>query len=278
MDSAQYGTLPKRGGKQKVEHKRNRFRTMAFRHTRAMWLPKQLYPDDVFIVSYPRSGNTWVRFLFANLLGRQGEEIDFYSVHQHVPEVGRHESIIERLQHPRLIKSHSPYVPEYSKVIYIVRDGRDVYVSYYFYNSKRLPHGTTFKEFLKRTDHFPCLWSEHVSSWLFDRPESSNVLVVRFEDLISNCLAQLERMCRFIGLERNTEELRSAVSAASFSNLHRLETERGRPYAGEQTQIFTRSGNIGDWHGYFGIEEKQIYKSREGHVLIQAGYEVDNNW
>ena len=79
------------------------------------WLPSTVYPDDVFIVSYPKSGNTWVRFLIANLLKQQNEEIDFYTVNRYVPEVGRHEEIIAGLKRPRIMKSHAPYVREISQ-------------------------------------------------------------------------------------------------------------------------------------------------------------------
>jgi len=242
------------------------------------WLPSKLYPDDVFIVSYPRSGNTWVRFLIANLLKQGDEVIDFYTSNKYIPEVGRHDEIIQSLNRPRVMKSHAPYVRKYPRVIYVVRDGRDVYVSYYFYRLKHLPPGTTFKEFLKRRDHFPCLWGEHVSSWLFRKPSRQQILVVRYEDLACNCFEQLRRMADFIGLEAQEDQLRRAVEAASFENMRRLEFERGRPYRNDSPDVFVRKGQPGNWKEFFGPEEKAIFKPREGHVLIKLGYETDDNW
>ena len=46
----------------------------------------QIRPDDVFIVSYPKSGNTWVRFILANLLA-PGERITFRNIDNYVADV-----------------------------------------------------------------------------------------------------------------------------------------------------------------------------------------------
>lgn len=242
------------------------------------WLPSTVYPDDVFIVSYPKSGNTWIRFLIANLLKHQNEEIDFYTVNRYVPEVGRHEEIIAGLKRPRIMKSHAAYVREYPRVIYVVRDGRDVYVSYYFHRLKHLPPGTTFKEFLKRRDHFPCLWGKHVTSWLFRKPRSSKILIVRYEDLVRDCLEQLRGIADFIGLQVDEDQLRYAVEASSFENMRRLEFEKGRPYKKEGPEVFMRRGQPRNWREFFGPEEKAFFKSREGYVLVKLGYEKDNGW
>ncbi|MEW6192543.1 MAG: sulfotransferase domain-containing protein [Bacillota bacterium] len=245
---------------------------------RSIWVPSVVRPDDVFIVSYPKSGNTWVRFLIANLLRQKNEEIDFHTVHQYIPEVGRHEEIIARQSRPRIMKSHSLYRPEYPKVIYIIRDGRDVYVSYYFHRLKDLPPGTTFKDFLKCKDHYPCSWGKHVSSWLFRKHQLSKILVVKYEELINDCTGQLKRMADFIGLDPKEDELRYAVEASSFQNMQRLELEKGRPYQNEGPEVFVRKGKPGNWKEFFGPEEKAIFKSRDGKMLIKLGYETNNEW
>ena len=44
-----------------------------------------VYADDTFIVSYPRSGNTWTRFLIANLLHPE-VEVGFANIDSFVPD------------------------------------------------------------------------------------------------------------------------------------------------------------------------------------------------
>ena len=240
------------------------------------WLPNTIYPDDVFLVSYPKSGNTWLRFLIANIL-KQHEEINFHTVHNCVPEVSEQEEIIDNLQRPRVMKSHAPYIREYPKVIYLIRDGRDVYVSYYFHRLKQLPADYTFREFLMRQDHYPCTWGEHVSSWLIKR-SSYDFLIVKYEDLIADCVKQLRRITNFLSLEASEYQLKLAMKKSSFDNMRRLEFEKGRLYKDHGPKIFMRKGKTGDWKNFFGKNEKTIFKSREGQPLITLGYESDDRW
>ena len=102
--------------------------------------PKSIHNDDTFIVSYPKSGNTWFRFILSNLLRQSAEEnIDFHSACRYVPDIEVHHPELEALQRPRFIKSHCPRLIEaYPRVIYLVRDPRDVYVSYFYYLRKKL--------------------------------------------------------------------------------------------------------------------------------------------
>ncbi len=109
-----------------------------------------VFDDDVFIVSYPRSGNTWTRFLIGNLL-RLDEPATFANIESRVAEIyfnPDHE--LRKLPRPRLLKSHEPFQPRYPRVIYIVRDPRDVAVSFYHHNVKarNIPDGYPMDDFI----------------------------------------------------------------------------------------------------------------------------------
>ena len=243
----------------------------------SIWLPNKIYSDDVFIVSYPKSGNTWLRFLLANLLKLPGEEIDFHTVHRYIPEVGEEEDNSVNVMRPRIMKSHACKISEYPRIVYLIRDGRDVYVSYYFHRLKQLPPDTTFKKFIERQDHYPSTWGEHIESWLF-RGSNPNMLIVRYEDLFRDILNQLKRIVGFIGLELTERQLRIAIDNSSFEKMRRIELEKGRRFKDKGPDLFIRSGKPGDWKKYFGMEEKKIFKLRDGPTLNKLGYETNSNW
>src|SRR5437588_13041373 len=81
-------------------------------------------PTDVFLVSYPRSGNTWLRFLLANAL-RPAQVATFADVGAVVPDIydGPDRDLLRRPA-PRVLKSHEPFDERYRRVLYLVRHPR----------------------------------------------------------------------------------------------------------------------------------------------------------
>jgi len=233
---------------------------------------------DVFLVSYPRSGNTWVRFLIANLLKPEGIEIDFHNVQEYVPEINRNNDIIESLPSPRVIKSHALYKSAFPKVIYLVRDGRDVYVSYFYYRLKQLEEGTSFSEYIRRKDHFPSLWNEHVESWLTWDHAQPNLLLVRYEDLLSKPEVELRKIANFIGIQRSDEVISNAVEVSRFDKMREIDQTKGRKYNLTGTKDFVRKGKAGTWQEEFSREDIEFFKENAGDLLIRLGYESDLDW
>src|SRR5437764_14210828 len=75
-------------------------------------------PDDVYLVSYPRSGNTWTRFLIANLLDHENPP-SFADIEARIPAINLWpDKFLLRLPRPRILKSHEYFDPRYPRVIY----------------------------------------------------------------------------------------------------------------------------------------------------------------
>src|SRR6201987_839110 len=111
-----------------------------------------VYPDDVFLVSYPRSGNTWTRFLLGNLI-HQDEPVTFSNIESRIPEIYFNpDRALRALPRPRMLKSHECFQPQYPHVIYIVRDPRDVAISFYHHNVKagNIPDDYSITSFVSR--------------------------------------------------------------------------------------------------------------------------------
>src|SRR5215472_5869409 len=74
-----------------------------------------VFQDDIFITSYPRSGNTWTRFLISNLV-YQDEPSTFANIEARVPEIYfNSDRYMRSLSPPRLLKSHEYFQPQYPR-------------------------------------------------------------------------------------------------------------------------------------------------------------------
>src|SRR6266511_1501639 len=63
------------------------------------------FSDDIMLVSYPRSGNTWLRFLIGNLISR--EPVRFANIERIIPDIYHHsDRELRKLPRPRFLKSH----------------------------------------------------------------------------------------------------------------------------------------------------------------------------
>ena len=192
-------------------------------------------PDDTFVVSYPRSGNTWTRFLIANLLFPD-RAVSFANIEQLIPDAEAQSSrFLKRLPSPRIIKSHQYFDHRYPKVVYITRDPRDVAVSYYNFSRK-------YRHF---ADDFPLeqyvhgfvngtlmssawgTWGENVGTWMAARNGRPGFLLLRYEDMIEQTETELAKIARFFGMDASPEKLRKAISNSSADRLRQLENQEG---------------------------------------------------
>ena len=135
-----------------------------------IWLRHRgLSANDIFLASYPRSGNTWLRFVLSEAL--TGQSIDFDNVDHFVPELKWHRGAAPILAgQGRLIKTHEAWRKEYRKAIYIVRDVRDVALSTYA-RTKQLGIVDSqlddyLRSILQGRAHQYGAWHNHVRSWL----------------------------------------------------------------------------------------------------------------
>ena len=243
-----------------------------------------VFPDDTFLVSYPKSGNTWARFLIANLL-RPNEQVGFSNIHQIIPgiDVVPHREML-RFPRPRIIKSHQYFDTRYKRVVYIVRDPRDVALSEYHAQrkSKRIGDDYPIQEFVRSflagesCDYGS--WGEHAASWLSTRYGQAGFLLLRYEDMLRDTAGELSRMAGFLGIHSTSEQIEQAVARSRADKMRKLEKSQASQFNAtkdtRQDILFVRNAKAGGWHSE--LPEASILQIEQawGHLIRWLGYEL----
>lgn len=259
----------------KVTRTKLRVPLIWFRH-------RGLSPSDVFVASYPRSGNTWLRFLLYEAL--TGDPSEFEKVNRDVPDVGNQAKAKPMFAGGgRLIKTHEPYRREYRKAVYVVRDVRDVALSEYAYEKAWGRVATNFDGFLelflrgKVNGYGP--WQDHVSSWV-DSPlqASGDLLVINFGEMRRDTEGSLARILGFLGARLNPEAIHQVAKNNSVDRIRDKEDRSpqivrrsGKETSGEENR-FIRSGNAGGWRSRLTERQAAEIERVMGNVISRVGF------
>jgi hypothetical protein len=245
-----------------------------------------IYSDDTFIVSYPRSGNTWTRFLVANLLHPQ-EEVTFATIESQVPDSEAQSRIhLRRVPRPRFIKSHQYFHPRYRKVVYIVRDPRDVALSYYDFQRKyrqikdSYPLPSFISDFVvgRMISAGWGTWRENAGSWIYARGGTPGFLLLRYEDMLADTLNQTARLARFLGVKPTSALLEQAIGRSAADHMRELEQTQGGQWVstkGKRTDIpFVRGATSGMWKTQLAENSVAEIEAAWGSIMSALGYEL----
>jgi hypothetical protein len=248
-----------------------------------------VYPDDTFIVSYPRSGNTWARFLIANLV-HPNEAVTFANIEKLIPDTSSQSNrALRRTPRPRIIKTHQYFDPRYRKVIYIVRDPRDVALSYYQFQRKyrQIEDGYPLERYVEDFVAGSLIswdwgtWGENVASWISTRGQNANFMLLRYEDMIENTTRELVRIAGFLGLEPTPERLEEAVCRSSADRMRALEQTESQQWAATKNRRkdipFVGTATAGKWKLHLPLIAIHRIEFAWGDLMSDLGYELSTS-
>jgi hypothetical protein len=185
-----------------------------------------------------------------------------------------------------------------AKLIYIVRDGRDVLISERFRNfveeSKFLSaEDKRIIEHLRKdqsqfTNGTRSIFTETfirrvAKGWVQNLQETEdegrrlfgeNYLGMRYEDLLSAPFQEMIKLWRFLGVKEISSILLEEIRAELASN----PDEEWQAKRNEGIASFLPKGQAGNWQKLFSDRDKSLFKEIAGEMLIKWKYEKDLNW
>ncbi len=231
--------------------------------------------SEVYILSYPKTGRTWLRVLIGRYLSLkynlpedlmlQTEEITTASG---LPKVSfTHEGwgMRDEKTYTELTRDKSQYGTK--KVILIGRDVKDTLVSAYFQATKRINvFEGTLSEFIVSEKFGVLKVLGFYDVWLKNRHIPQSFLFISYEELHQDPHNTLLKVLNFIGeTDTNQNLLEQSVEYSSFNNLKKMETENKfksnimRPKNSDDPESYkVRKGKVGGYTEYLS-EEDQVF-------------------
>ena len=252
----------------------------------------------IWLASYPKSGNTWVRLFLKSYLSKNKEKFNINQKPNDDFKINRfpNNKILKEMQIDsdnffeiaknwitvqekinlnnglNILKTHNAMCTineskftnkdNTSGAIYIVRDPRDVAVSFSYHLGITLSemvdlmineeHLISEKDFVLEKKEagstFLSSWSNHYNSW--KNYNLSKILIIKYEDLVKKTFEKFYEIISYLNkiekIEINEKNISNSIEITKFENLQNLE----KKYGFEETTLsktFFREGKIGSW-------------------------------
>lgn len=269
----------------------------------------------LWLASYPKSGNTWVRIFLANLLKGDGAPVDINRVGEATlaepgtagfslidprpwqewspAEIARmrpkvQERIAATVEGIVPVKTHSAFVRDHGVssinmavshgAIYVVRNPLDIAVSYAHHQGMEIDaiialmgqsmfrtptNGTNVHEVMGS-------WSEHVASWTAN--PSPQLHVMRYEDMLANPERVFLALARFMRVEADEANVRTAAANAAFDKVAAMEARGGFVERTPAQERFFRSGRSGGWRDVLSKSQVKAIVTVHSEQMARFGY------
>jgi alcohol sulfotransferase len=243
----------------------------------------KLQKADIVVVSFGKSGRTWLRVMVSHLFRVMYDLPEnailgfdnFHNLNRNVPKIFfTHDNYIKDFTGDFETKQ-----PFYNKrVVLLARDPRDVAVSQFFQWKFRIkpskvainnypPRGTDVSLFDFVTgDNGGSMNAvcDYLNLWAKEAGKVQHFHLLRYEDLRANAHHELRRLLEFMQVDASEDEVNAAVEYSSYENMKKMESKQQFRLAGGRMMprdkdnpdsYKVRRAKVGGYRDYFTDEE-----------------------
>ena len=198
--------------------------------------------------------------------------------------------------HGQVVRDLHAVYPD-AKIVYIVRDGRDVIIS------ERIRNFVEESKFLRnkdkriiadlRSDPAPfndgrrSIFTETfirrtAGDWVHDLQETEDesrrlfgeaFYGLRYEDLLEHPFDEMKKVWEFLGVKA-----RKSLEKTILEEMSSNPDEEWQSRRNEDIASFLPKGQVGNWTRLFSEGDKAVFKEVAGEMLVRWKYEKDFNW
>lgn len=240
------------------------------------------FPRDVYSVSFPKTGRTYVHLMMAHVCHQltgtpvedivNGRALRLADRKSGLSIPGVHYQHLYKWKQFRCGAAFPAYYYYNRRVVHLIRDPRDVIVSHYHHRKHRdkLFNGT-LSEFVRYSwsgdpaDHKPASFGiepivRYYNAWAENRRLCSDFLCLQYESFHDDAPGTLTRLLNFAGFQVSDEVVKAAVEYASFGNMQKMELERqirwkGLSEGNNAASLKARQGKVGGYRDHLSPED-----------------------
>ena len=275
----------------------------------------------IWVASYPKSGNTWMRYLLGNYFFNKKKKFDpniisylkkFYIDNNLIKSDKNRKEIkktplhiskywIQSQENLEIVKGNISFLKTHNAlvninnneftnndlslaIIYIVRDPRDVSISYSKYRNLNLNETIDFmisKNLVYVKSNNDPIEIEIIGSWAFNYNSWKNGIpqipriIVKYEDLLNDCYNVFSEVIEFLSknmnIKPNYEQVQNSIELSKFENLQKYE----KTYSFRENQggdNFFRTGKHNNWQSELSNEQIKKIEDNFYNEMIELGY------
>tara|TARA_Y100000589_G_scaffold3861_1_gene3438 strand:- start:1375 stop:2124 length:750 start_codon:yes stop_codon:yes gene_type:complete len=226
------------------------------------------YADDIYVVTYPKSGTTLCQVILFQMLNNG--KVNFDHVNDVSPWI-RNEVFknnpVKKIKGRRVIKSHDYYKlfprSHKGKIVYIYRNGCDVCASLFHqkrnYNNPEL---TFQKHFEDMFGNGSMNWFRFNKDWFVNK-RNYKILYLSYDQLIEDKRNSIIKLADFLNIDQKSFNIDTVLNLSSFDYMKENEQKFGEKPPAKPDKIydnFIRKGVSGEGKAYLNTEQLSFFE------------------